>query len=108
MMKVAILQISVVPIGTASTSISSFVAGCVKELEKFQGNIRYELTAMGTILEGDLEEILVLARRMHEVPFLSGAQRVLTTIKIDDRRDISASIEQKIRSVQENLKDAYA
>lgn len=97
----AILQISVVPLGTASTSISRFVADCVKELEKCQGDIRYELTAMGTLIEGDLEEILVLARRMHEVPFLNGAQRVLTTIKIDDRRDISASIEQKIRSVQD-------
>jgi len=100
----AILEISVVPIGTSSTSLSNFVAGCLEELKHSRGDIRYELTAMGTIIEGELEEILAIARRMHEAPFNRGIKRVVTTIKIDDRRDVEASIEQKVSSVKEKNK----
>ncbi|MGB3097134.1 MAG: MTH1187 family thiamine-binding protein, partial [Candidatus Deferrimicrobiaceae bacterium] len=60
-------------------------------------------TAMGTIIEGDLDAILPVLRRMHEVPFAEGAKRVSTLIKIDDRRDRAHSIEGKVRSVTEKL-----
>ncbi|MEW5921147.1 MAG: MTH1187 family thiamine-binding protein [Bacillota bacterium] len=99
----AILEISIVPLGSAATGISEYVAGCLQELEKSCGDVRYELTAMGTIIEGELDVILAIARKMHEVPFRKGAKRVLTTLRIDDRRDIMASIEQKKSSVQAKL-----
>lgn len=99
----AILEISIVPLGFAATGISDYVAGCLKLLENCGADVRYELTAMGTIIEGDLDLILALARKMHEAPFDRGAKRVLTTLRIDDRRDIKASIEQKKRSVQAKL-----
>lgn len=99
----AIMEISILPLGTASTSISSYVADCIKEVETSSGDLRVELTGMGTIVEGDLEELLALARRMHEVPFKNGAKRVVTTIKIDDRRDKEASSDQKVHSVKEHL-----
>jgi uncharacterized protein (TIGR00106 family) len=59
---------------------------------------------MGTIIEGDLDEILAVVRRMHEHPFAQGALRVSTSIRIDDRRDKVATIEGKMRSVEEKLK----
>jgi uncharacterized protein YqgV (UPF0045/DUF77 family) len=40
---------------------------------------------------------------MHEVPFNSGAKRVTTSLKIDDRRDKKASMKQKISSVEGKL-----
>ncbi|MDR3553422.1 MAG: thiamine-binding protein [Syntrophobacteraceae bacterium] len=40
---------------------------------------------------------------MHESCFDGGAVRVLTQIRIDDRRDRQSSIERKIRSVREKL-----
>lgn len=101
----AMLEVSIVPLGSGTTGISQYVSSCLQELEKCGGNIRYELTAMGTIIEGDLDLILSAARKMHEVPFHKGAQRVLTTIKIDDRRDLDASIEQKKRSVKGRLQE---
>ena len=36
---------------------------------------------------------------MHDVPFLKGAQRVVTTLKIDDRLDKRLTMEGKIKSV---------
>ncbi len=97
----AIVELSIVPIGIESTSVSSYVAGAIKVLEKTA--LKYELTAMGTIISGDLDDILKAIRQMHESCFAAGAMRVLTQIRIDDRRDRKGSTEQKIRSVREKL-----
>jgi len=75
----AILEISVVPIGTKNTSLSSYVAECVQILKKEK--VRYELTSMGTNIEGDLRNLLRIAFKMHQVPFKKGALRVVTTLK---------------------------
>jgi uncharacterized protein (TIGR00106 family) len=94
----AIVEVSVVPVGTASTSLSSYIAGCLKVLEG--SGLTYELHGMGTIMEGDLQELLEVVLRMHEVPFLAGALRVVTNIKIDDRRDKESSAKSKVETVR--------
>ena len=99
----AVAEFSIVPLGTGSTSLSPYVAACEQELRAHGEGLKYELTAMGTIIEGDLDSILTMIRRLHEVPFKQGAQRVSTSIKIDDRRDKTGSITQKIKSVQDKL-----
>ncbi len=98
----AIVEVSITPLGTASTSISAYVADCHRVLAE-ETAIRYQLTPMGTILEGDLDEILRVVRRMHEVPFARGALRVSTLVKIDDRRDTRASMAKKLSAVKEKL-----
>jgi uncharacterized protein (TIGR00106 family) len=98
----AILEISVVPIGTKGTSVSSYVADCIRILKKEK--VRYELTSMGTNIEGNLEDLIRVAVKMHEEPFRKGAARVLTTLKIDDRRDKKATLEGKKRAVQKKLR----
>ncbi|MGM0368871.1 MAG: MTH1187 family thiamine-binding protein [Bacillota bacterium] len=100
----AIAELTVVPIGTETTSLSDYVAQCQQVLEG-EEEIEYQLTAMGTIIEGDLDELLITIRKLHEVPFTKGAQRVTTNIKIDDRRDKEASSNQKLNSVAEALEN---
>ena len=101
----AILEISVMPLGTGTPSVSRFVAGAVKILQAEKG-VKYEMSSMGTNIEGDLEQLLDLARRMHRSAFNAGAQRVVTTMKIDERRDQMASIQSKVASVERELKKA--
>ena len=96
----AVMEVSVIPIGTGS-SVSSYVADCIRVPKK--AKVSYELTAMGTNVEGNLQELVRLALQMHRVPFKKGAQRVVTTIKIDDRRDKKISIAGKKRAVQRKL-----
>jgi uncharacterized protein (TIGR00106 family) len=98
----AILQISVVPIGTGETSLSAYVAGCIRILKKER--VRYELTSMGTNMEGDLKDLLRIAFKMHQTPFRKGALRVLTTLKIDDRRDKKGTLKGKKRAVEKKLR----
>ena len=98
----AIIDISVVPVGTKSPSVSQYVAGAVRILQDEPG-IRYELTAMNTIIEGDLEKIMALAQRMHRSAFDAGVKRVVTTIRIDERRDKPLTMNGKIASVKKKL-----
>ncbi|WP_219837333.1 MTH1187 family thiamine-binding protein [Paenibacillus sp. R14(2021)] len=100
----AIVQVTIVPLGTGSTSVSAYVAAVVGVLEQAKEAIHYELTSMSTIIEGELDDVLAVVRRMHEVPFQQGAMRVSTSMTIDDRRDVRGSMEQKLRSVEEKLK----
>lgn len=99
----AVVFVSIAPLGTATTSLSRYVAGVERILR--DSGLKHQLTAMGTIVEGDLDRILPVLRRMHEQPFTDGAARVSTLIKIDDRRDKPHTIEGKVRSVAERLKE---
>lgn len=99
----ALVEVTIVPLGSESTSLSKYVANVHKILEK-EENLKHMLTPMGTIIEGDLDLILSTIRKMHEEVFNNGALRVSTSIKIDDRRDKLGSMEQKIKSVEDKLK----
>lgn len=94
----AIMEISVVPLGTCSTSFNRFVAGMQKTLEGL--GLSYELTDMGTIVEGNIDTLMSAAKVLHNVPFSMGEKRVYTAIKIDDRRDKEVHLGQKTMSVR--------
>jgi uncharacterized protein (TIGR00106 family) len=97
----AMAEVSIVPLGIGKTGVSEYVAGAIEELKK--SGLKFQLTPMGTIIEGDLDKVLAVIRRMHETPFQKGAKRVYTMIKLDDRRDKESSMEYKVKSVEEKL-----
>jgi uncharacterized protein (TIGR00106 family) len=99
----AVVFVTIAPLGTATPSLSRYVAGVERILQK--SGLVHQLTAMGTIVEGDLDAILAVVREMHEAPFGQGAVRVSTLIKIDDRRDKEHTIARKMRSVEEKLRE---
>ena len=98
----AVVFLTITPLGTGTPSVSRYVAGVEKILRETK--LTHQLTAMGTIIEGDLDEILAVVRRMHEHPFTQGAVRVSTLLKIDDRRDKEHTIAGKMASVEAKLK----
>ncbi len=98
----ALVEVSIIPLGTENTSVSQYVAQAVGILQN-EKDIKYELTSMGTIIEGDLGHLLTLVRKMHEAVFDAGIARVVTTVKIDDRRDKASSMSSKTESVKRKL-----
>ena len=100
----AIAEISVVPLGTKTPSVSKYVARAVKALQQ-EKDIKYETTAMGTIVEADLDRILTVVKKMHEETFGEGVARVVTTVTIDDRRDKTRGMKDKIASLSRELRD---
>ena len=98
----ALIEVSTIPLGTGTSSLSRYVARAVEVLQG-EKDIKYELTPMGTIIEGDLERLLSLVRKMHEAVFDAGAMRVVTVIKIDDRRDKTSSMSSKMEALRREL-----
>ncbi|HDO19959.1 MAG: MTH1187 family thiamine-binding protein [archaeon GB-1845-036] len=96
-----IVEFSVVPIGRGE-SVSKYVAEAIKILEN--ENIKYEVTPMGTIFETErLSYAFNIIEKAHEAVIRAGAKRVITSIKIDDRRDKERKMEDKVKSVLERL-----
>ncbi len=82
-------------------SVGDYVSLIQKSLEK--EGARYHLNDMGTVIEGDVQELLGLLARIYETPFEHGAVRVVTQIVIDDRRDKEIHIGDKIEAVSQRL-----
>lgn len=100
----AIMEISLVPVGTKKATISDYVVDAVKVLERL--GIKHQVCPMGTVAEGELNELFAAAREMHEEIFADGdVMRVVTTIRIDDRRDIPENtMERKVKSLKEKIR----
>ena len=98
----AIMHLTIMPLGTQTVSVGGFVAEIQQALEA--SGVPFQLTDMGTIIEGDSRDLLELAGRLADLPFKNGAQRVVTQISLDDRRDKKISLGDKTASVAARLK----
>lgn len=97
-----VAQVSIIPIGTGSTSISSFIAEAVKALK--ESGLDLMITPMGTVVEAkDLKSIFKAVEKCHEALHKVGVKRIYTLILIDDRSDVDRSMVDKVRSVEEKL-----
>ena len=103
----AIVDVTVIPLGTETPSVSKYVASVHKVLRNYEeeGKIKFQLTPMNTIIEGELPVLFEVIQAMHEVPFSEGIKRVATTIRIDDRRDVKRNMEYKVERVNSLLNE---
>jgi uncharacterized protein (TIGR00106 family) len=97
----ALMYLTIIPLGTGSTSVGEYVADIQIALE--ESGFPYKLTDMGTTIEGSSRELLALAAQLAEMPFNKGVHRVVTQISLDDRRDKKVALGDKLVSVTERL-----
>ena len=92
-------ELEMVPIGTGSASLSALLVEVATLID--QSGLPYRVGPMGTVVEGEWDEIVALAKRCHE-SVLRRAERVMTTIRIDDRKDKPGPgrIVQKVQSLE--------
>ena len=96
-----IVELSVVPVGTGETSVSSYVRAAVKVIE--ESGLDYQLNSMGTCIQGEWDEIFSALKAVHEELARMGCHRIVTTMKIDDRRDKFSTMDAKVAAVEEGL-----
>ena len=97
-----IVEFNIIPLGKG-ISVSKFLAPALKEFDKRK--VKYEITPMCTIFEAkNIEEAFDLVRVTHEAVFKTGVKRVVTTVKIDDRRDVKEGMEEKVKSLKKAIK----
>ena len=93
----ALLQVTVLPLGTGTPSVSRFVADAIQVVKA--SGVTYQMNPMSTCLEGPLEEIIQVALQMHQACFSAEVQRVVTSITLDERRDKEATLQSKVAAV---------
>ena len=99
---VATADLTVIALGREDVSASGYIAEIQRRLAA-QDRVRFALHAMGTSLEGSVEDILRVVGELHAVPFEEGYPRVYTVLKLDDRRDRSSSLEDKVEAVRRRI-----
>lgn len=94
-----IAQFSIVPLGMG-VSVSEYVAKVIKIVD--ESGLSYKMHAMGTIVEGDWDEVMSLIKKCRDT-LMDEVDRVVIDIKIDDRKGATGRIEAKVKSVEEKL-----
>lgn len=94
-----VVEFSITPIGKGA-SVGAYVARCLEIVDR--SGVPYRLNAMGTIVEGEFDDILTLVARCHKA-VAEDCERVSTSIKIDDRKGVTAQLEGKVKAVERRL-----
>jgi uncharacterized protein (TIGR00106 family) len=94
-----LLEMSITPLGKGE-SVSAYVAECVDIVDR--SGLAYELHAMGTIVEGELDQVLDLMRRCVE-QMARHNDRVTCSAKLDFRRGAAGRLKSKVASVEQKL-----
>ncbi len=99
-----VVEFSIIPLGEG-TSVSRFLTPALKELEN--RGVKYEITPMCTIFEAkSVEEAFYLVKAAHDAVFQADVKRVVTTVKIDDRRDVEKGMKEKVKSLKRAVSKA--
>jgi len=91
-----IAEIKVIPVGVG-TSLSRHI-GKACEIIKESG-LKYQLTPTATVIEGDMDEILELMKRIHNT-LMNELDRCIFMLTIDSRKDKVQSLEERIESIR--------
>jgi uncharacterized protein (TIGR00106 family) len=94
-----LLELSVIPLGRGR-SISGDLADLVKLIDA--SALDYRLTASGTLIEGDWDQLMDLAKRCHGA-MRQKTERVITLMKIDDYEQRTGRLTAAVQSVEEKL-----
>jgi uncharacterized protein (TIGR00106 family) len=98
-----IADFCLVPIGVG-VSVSKYVVACERTLREF--NVKTQLHAYGTNIEGEWDEVFAAVKRCHKVIHAMGAPRISSTLKFGTRVDRAQTMDDKLRSVHEKMGDA--
>jgi uncharacterized protein (TIGR00106 family) len=94
-----LLEFSMAPL-TQGESVSSYVARSLNVIDK--SGLPYQLTAMGTIIEGEWDEVLAVVTACF-AEMRSDCTRVGTHIKIDYLAGPGGRLQSKVAAVENKL-----
>jgi uncharacterized protein (TIGR00106 family) len=94
-----LLEFSMTPLDKGA-SVGKYVARSLDIIDR--SGLAYRLNPMGTVLEGDWDEVMGVVGSCYE-RMRQDCERISCVIKIDYRRGSSARFESKIQSVERHL-----
>jgi len=94
-----LLEFSMSPLNKGE-SVGAYVA---RSLEIIDGSgLDYRLHAMGTIIEGEIDQVLDVLRKCFDA-MAADCDRITCTVKLDFRRGYSGRLDAKVASVEQRL-----
>jgi uncharacterized protein (TIGR00106 family) len=96
-MAMVVLDFSMTPLGKGE-SVSAYVARCLEVVAA--SGLDYRLHAMGTTVEGELDQVLAIVRRCFEA-LQPDCDRISCSVKIDYRKGPGGRLDSKVQKVQE-------
>ena len=94
-----LLEFSIFPIDKGE-SVSPYVARSLDIVDR--SGLDYRSNAMGTVLEGELDQVLAVVRQCFEA-LAADCKRIECSIKIDYRRGSESRLDAKLASVEQKL-----
>ena len=94
-----LLEFSMSPL-EKGPSVGEYVARSLKIID--ESGLDYRLHAMGTIVEGEIDEVLAVLKQCLAA-MAADCERVTCTAKLDDRRGHTGRLKAKVASVEEKL-----
>jgi uncharacterized protein (TIGR00106 family) len=94
-----LIEFSIIPIGIGS-SIGDQLAEVLKIIDAT--GLPYKINPMGTVIEGEWDEIMKLVKKCHNTVMKTG-ERAITTISIDDRKGKPNRIDEKVKSIEKRI-----
>jgi uncharacterized protein (TIGR00106 family) len=94
-----LLEFSMTPLSKGE-SVSKYVARSLEIIEA--SGLDYRLHAMGTIIEGEIDDVLAVLRQCFTA-MSTDCDRVTCTAKFDYRRGYQGRLDSKVKSVEEKL-----
>lgn len=95
-----LLEFSMSPLGKGE-SVGRYVARSLEIVD--QSGVDYRLNPMGTVLEGEWDEVFEVVRRCFE-RMKKDCRRISCTIKVDYRRGHRGRLSGKVASVEKRLR----
>ena len=80
--------------------LSEYVARVLAIID--QSGISYRLNPMGTVLEGEWDEVMEVIKKCHK-ELERDCSRISTSLKIDYRRHTASRMDAKIKSVENKI-----
>lgn len=95
-----LLEFSMSPLGKGE-SVGKYVARSLDIIDK--SGVAYRLNPMGTVLEGDWDEVMGVVKKCYE-RMKKDCNRISCSIKIDYRKGHTGRLSSKVKSVERRLK----
>ena len=95
-----LLEFSMSPLGKGE-SVSKYVSRSLDIIDK--SGVAYRLNPMGTVLEGEWDEVFAVVRKCYE-RMKKDCNRISCSIKVDYRKGHSGRLVSQVASVEKTLK----
>jgi uncharacterized protein (TIGR00106 family) len=93
----ALMEFTLIPLDKGA-SFSKYVSGTLKVVE--ESGLDYRLNPMGTVVEGEWDDLLgLLTRCVRKLE--QESDRISLSVKFDIRKGVTGALDGKIKSVQE-------